>query len=260
MTSTPASKSHFAYLDGWRGIAILAVLAGHFLQIRGINLGRAGVELFFVLSGRLMCQILFIKGTTLVDFYRRRASRIYPALLFFVTAYVLYTVLVEHQRLSANAVAGTLLFYTNYLSALYHEQIPSLAHVWSLAIEEHSYVLLSLLTVMFRRTRRYALPVITALAAIACLNGAWQTYALHLDYYQVYWRSDVRVASILMSAALCLHYHQHPPVRYSGWSLVALGLVGACSTPIRYRTSSNIRWARCASPSWSTARPSYRHW
>ncbi|NYE62170.1 peptidoglycan/LPS O-acetylase OafA/YrhL [Duganella sp. 1224] len=225
MTPTLVRQPHLAYLDGWRGLAILAVLAGHFLPMRGINLGRMGVELFFVLSGRLMCQILFIQGTTLGEFYRRRLARIVPGLLVFVTLYALYLTTVEHQPPSLNAVASTLLFYTNYLGASNPEQAPGLEHLWSLAIEEHSYILLSLLMVLTRHARRAALPVIATLAVAAIANGMWQTYALERDYYEVYWRSDVRGASILISAALCLHEQRHP-WRLSGWRLAALGFAG----------------------------------
>ena len=51
--------SRVDYLDGWRGIAILLVLMEHFFGVREINVGRMGVDVFFVLSGMLMSNILF---------------------------------------------------------------------------------------------------------------------------------------------------------------------------------------------------------
>src|SRR5690242_20540314 len=78
------------YLDGWRGAAILSVLFGHFVTSQGLNLGRFGVELFFVLSGRLMAEILFVRQTPLKTFFPRRLARIYPAL--FVFAVVVFVV------------------------------------------------------------------------------------------------------------------------------------------------------------------------
>ena len=56
-----------------------------FVTKSGINLGRFGVELFFVLSGRLMAEILFVQKMPL-DFFLRRFSRVYPALFVFVLA------------------------------------------------------------------------------------------------------------------------------------------------------------------------------
>ena len=47
------------YLDGWRGLAILLVLISHFIpSITGADLGRFGVDIFFVLSG---CKKSFTK-------------------------------------------------------------------------------------------------------------------------------------------------------------------------------------------------------
>src|ERR1700722_3943799 len=71
------------YLDGWRGVSLICVLIGHFF-LRNFNIAQLGVELFFVLSGRLMAEILFIEGTALPKFYRRRFSRIFPAMTCFV--------------------------------------------------------------------------------------------------------------------------------------------------------------------------------
>ena len=77
-------RSRLAYLDGWRGLSITLVLIGHFFPVPGINLGVLGVEFFFVLSGRLMAEILFIERYPLKKFFKRRFSRIYPALLVYV--------------------------------------------------------------------------------------------------------------------------------------------------------------------------------
>src|SRR3954464_3947024 len=66
------------FLDGWRGIAIASVLVDHFAEPDYFNSGRAGVELFFVLSGRLMAQILFVGEPALANFYYRRFTRVWP--------------------------------------------------------------------------------------------------------------------------------------------------------------------------------------
>jgi Acyltransferase family len=78
------------YLDGWRGIAIVLVLLGHFAPVDAANLGTLGVDFFFVLSGRLMAEILFIKRVSLPAFYLRRFSRVYPGLLAFVVLAALF--------------------------------------------------------------------------------------------------------------------------------------------------------------------------
>src|SRR5690349_14455630 len=64
------------YLDGWRGVAISMLLVGHFIAgfgeppRLGIDFGRAGVEFFFVLSGLLMGNLLFVKRVSIRTFYK----------------------------------------------------------------------------------------------------------------------------------------------------------------------------------------------
>ena len=58
----PPPRERITYLDGWRGLAIIMVLLGHFFSIRLFSLAPFGVEFFFVLSGRLMAEILFVEN------------------------------------------------------------------------------------------------------------------------------------------------------------------------------------------------------
>ena len=82
----PAQPSHARslLLDNWRGWAIIFVLLGHFTSLPGVNFGRFGVDLFFVLSGRLMADLLFLKRIELPTFFYRRFSRVLPVSLLFV--------------------------------------------------------------------------------------------------------------------------------------------------------------------------------
>jgi peptidoglycan/LPS O-acetylase OafA/YrhL len=83
---------HVPALDGMRGIAILLVLAFHADNI--LPGGWLGVDLFFVLSGFLITALLFSEWdrrgeVSLGAFYRRRALRLLPALLFMLGVYLL---------------------------------------------------------------------------------------------------------------------------------------------------------------------------
>src|SRR5438874_10835359 len=80
-------------LDGLRGMAILGVLANHFLPFPGsFYCGWLGVNLFFVLSGFLITRILLEQRQTIEGkygvprslgvFYARRALRIFPLYYF----------------------------------------------------------------------------------------------------------------------------------------------------------------------------------
>ena len=68
-----------SYLDGWRGLAILLLLVGHFLPVPGVNLGAIGVRLFFALSGFLMVRLLITQrvpiARLLFSMQPRRSAR-----------------------------------------------------------------------------------------------------------------------------------------------------------------------------------------
>ncbi|WP_051397213.1 acyltransferase family protein [Bradyrhizobium elkanii] len=204
-----AQSQRIEHLDGWRGLAIISVLIGHFLPVPYVNWGHLGVELFFVLSGRLMSHILFVQNVPLGVFFRRRIARIYPALLVFVAATflpALYSVtLLGTKRPLADLVDATaaVTFCTNYVEAIFTRG-SIYTHTWSLAVEEHSYVLLALVAFCSKRDRKIALQVTVALAAVCMVNGIFNSWALGLADYQVYWRTDVRAASILISASIYL--------------------------------------------------------
>ncbi len=63
---------HVLALDGWRGLAVIVVLMGHFGADRYVpNVSSFGVDLFFVLSGRLMADILFVETDAASDVLRQ---------------------------------------------------------------------------------------------------------------------------------------------------------------------------------------------
>ncbi|CAD5375222.1 Peptidoglycan/LPS O-acetylase OafA/YrhL, contains acyltransferase and SGNH-hydrolase domains [Rubrivivax sp. A210] len=145
-------SGHVDYLDGWRGLAILMLMVGHFLPVPGISFGAVGVNLFFVLSGLLMGGLLFEKQEPIAKFYRRRIARILPAHLVFVLVMTLAYLLMGHP-ISLREIAAALLFVNNYCLP---EGGPGTAlmpfgHIWSLSVEEHSYIALSLVAIASRR-------------------------------------------------------------------------------------------------------------
>lgn len=242
---------HLPVLDGWRGCAILLVLVGHFATTRGINLGRFGVELFFVLSGRLMAEILFVRATPLTTFFVRRASRIYPALICFVLAMSILVVATGDHRQLYGCLAAVTLTYNYY--HLWFEEVPNVDHIWSLCVEEHSYILLGVVALLWHRFGFPLLPVLAALAALACLNGLVSTL-IGGTYTDVYWRSDVRGASILLGAAAYLKFGRGDPTRdRPSWQpalLLLLGLllnVNAVPDPIKYSLGTALLAAAVAS-------------
>lgn len=172
------TREHVPVLDGVRTVAITLVmivhLAGmieprselHIRVLRWMSVGWCGVDLFFVLSGYLITRILIeTRGTPhyFRRFYARRALRILP--LYYG---VLSAVLLIGPRLRPGAYvhlqnvldhqAWIWLHATNLLVA--HRGLPAvdggwlcLSHFWSLAVEEHFYLLWPLAVACFDRTR-----------------------------------------------------------------------------------------------------------
>lgn len=140
-----AQGTRIRSLDGVRAFAIATVLLAHLQQrfhvVRLEIWAPDGVELFFVLSGFLITGILVREqelrgGVNLVAFYRRRATRILPALLVYLG--VILAVLIGSGRpLPWAATVSAALFMAN----IYPQQAPaSMQHLWSLALEEQFYL------------------------------------------------------------------------------------------------------------------------
>ncbi len=158
-------------LDFLRGIAILLVLLRHEnLSLITTQIGWIGVDLFFVLSGFLVSGILFKefkKNNTVKPFLFliRRGFKIYP--LFF-TVLILHILYYTNKGLiiSSDLILPEVFFFQNYKLGL-------LGISWSLAIEEHFYILLSIgLFFAYRSGKinnKNTIPSICIFIAISCL-------------------------------------------------------------------------------------------
>jgi peptidoglycan/LPS O-acetylase OafA/YrhL len=138
-------------LDAIRGLAILAVVVYHaFYWARDLSLfpkwqrlfllslspGQFGVNLFFVLSGFLITGILVDsrqRADYYLRFYLRRALRILPAYYFTIFLLILF-------GLTSGAFLIMSLAYCANLSGLFGIML-SYPVLWSLAVEEHFYLL-----------------------------------------------------------------------------------------------------------------------
>ncbi|WP_051241795.1 acyltransferase family protein [Azohydromonas australica] len=194
------TTKHFDYLDGWRGVAISFVLIGHFFPVPGFDFGPLGVVFFFVLSGLLMARLLFITETPLPTFYRRRISRILPAYLAFIALVTLATA-AGGGEIKLDEVLASVFFLKNYVSG---QEMP-LGHIWSLSVEEHSYIILSLVALAARRKRvrpLFGVGLLTLLCA-ACAVA----YALSVSNHAMRFKYGLHTEVAGLGIALSVFLH-----------------------------------------------------
>lgn len=211
-------------LDGWRALAIGSLYVGHFYPIAGINLGAVGVNLFFVLSGLLMARILFVRPVPIPTFYKRRIARVFPSLYFFILAMACAYALFGVDR-SWSEIAAAVSFTNNYFRG---DNVMPFGHVWSLCVEEHSYVLLSLVALGHRAGRLDAGRTVGLLALMWAAFGVayWLLFSgaqLEFDYWR---HSEVSAFGIFAAAWVLLRPGLGALRRLPPWSIVALALAG----------------------------------
>lgn len=227
MAATPDRTAYLPTLDGWRGIAILMVVLGHAVKppycsavpepgwCKYVLLGGHGVALFFALSGFLITARLLDEyerngGISLRGFYRRRVFRILPA------AFTLLVVLSILGLLGVLPIApieiiSSAFFFRNYVPLFLGEAGHGFytALFWSLAVEEHFYLLWPLLLVVSLQrgvAGRVAIGLAIAIAVWRRLEGnyRWLEHALDLPQYQFYFRTDTRLDALLWGCTLAL--------------------------------------------------------
>lgn len=179
-------------IDGLRAFAVLPVVLYH-ANFSGLSGGFVGVDVFFVISGYLITQILIQEmeaGTySLSNFYARRIRRILPALIgmiiFVLAASPFFLLPSEFSNLWKEAL-GTLFFVANivywrdsgYFSP--DAEAKPLLHMWSLGIEEQFYIFAPLaLWLALRYGRRYlpALILVSLAASLAACIVATERFA-----------------------------------------------------------------------------------
>ena len=192
-------------LDGWRGIAILMVLIGHFTFSDWIWEERMGVDIFFVLSGLLMARILFVDRMNLKDFYIRRFSRVMPALFVFLVVVTGLSIALKYD-FSVMEIVSSLFFLRTYIPAepAYFTTPTPTGHLWSLNVEEHSYVLMSLMSLVLiaRRKIAYVLLGIYAASVVVNIVNILSMTAQEFEYSLI--RTESAIGFIAFSAGYSL--------------------------------------------------------
>jgi peptidoglycan/LPS O-acetylase OafA/YrhL len=185
-TPYTSSIKRIDFIDGLRAIAVISVILFHF-SYTGFSGGFVGVDIFFVISGYLITQIILKEASeqkfTLGRFYERRVRRIFPALfavIFICT--VLFPFLFNDDYVSylGLSITSTSLFTRNFLAFFMNNDLQlmdPLIHGWSLAVEEQFYIFYPL--VLYALSKRFSQR--TILIIISIITAASFGYAVLID-------------------------------------------------------------------------------
>ena len=225
--SPRARSAHIPELDGLRGIAILLVMLFHFGAVsahgndetparsvarkvfdRAVGTGWCGVDLFFVLSGFLITGILEeSKGGPRYfrTFYARRTLRIFP--LYYAILIVVFLVLPPRPIRGFGPLppeSSQLWFWlygANFLRVLHGpEACGVLEHFWSLAVEEHFYLIWPLVVLCLSRRAAMGASMALVVAALGL-----RTYFVATGQSQAaYMLTPARVDAMAVGAFLAL--------------------------------------------------------
>lgn len=171
-------------IQALRGLAVLLVVLYH-TKMGGLPGGYLGVDIFFVISGFLITQLIashVLRGNfSLWEFYSRRAKRLLPVayVTFFITA-ILAPWFLNQQELHdfASQMVGAVTFTSNFVlwqQTGYFEgasDLKPLLHIWSLAIEEQYYFLLPAILLIIKPSRWLICALILILLSLGlCFIG-----------------------------------------------------------------------------------------
>ncbi len=154
------NKEYYRFLDGFRAIAILWVICHHLLPYyktlaaakflqplqmfisRLGEIGFLGVDIFFVTSGFLITGLLIDDLNDKIRvkrFYSRRILKIVPHYLLIVLVTLAFLPVIAPET-NGLTLSSYFLMFQNYVPP-----VPTLAHLWSIAVEEHFYLLYPLI-------------------------------------------------------------------------------------------------------------------
>ncbi len=222
-------------IDGLRAVAVLAVLAYHYLgEPSG---GYIGVDVFFVISGYLLSAIIIsavqAARFSLSGFYERRIRRIFPALfalLAITSAFAWFFLLppdiVSFSRSTLAASLSISNFYfwqnSNYFDA--PSAVRPLLHTWSLGVEEQFYIVLPIFIVLLQRyLPRY---LRTTVVAVGIASFVWSVVDVRIDPGAAFFLPLTRAWELLLGTVLALRIIPVPRSRVWREVIAACGILG----------------------------------
>lgn len=192
-------------IEGLRGVAILLVIVSH------VGLGDAvpvgfGVTLFFFISGFLITSLLLHEQAQTGDialgaFYARRFLRLAPELLTMICVVSVVCAFIGHAPHRGELLAAAF-YMTNYFVLLGGTLTLPLISLWSLAVEEHYYLLYPLILRKVGGNPRRLLIGMIALVVAVLLWRTILVFVFHCSDDRTYFATDTRIDSIIYGAIL----------------------------------------------------------
>ena len=183
-------------IDGLRALAVLPVIFFH-AGFKIFSGGFVGVDIFFVISGYLITNIIISEleqgKFSIIDFYERRARRILPALFVVMLACIplaWFVLLPKDIQSFSKSLIAVSIFASNILFR--HEsgyfdiasELKPLLHTWSLAVEEQYYLIFPfLLTFFWKSGRKKILIILGTIFFISFGLAEWGSYAKPASAY-----------------------------------------------------------------------------
>jgi peptidoglycan/LPS O-acetylase OafA/YrhL len=235
-------------IDGLRALAILPVVLFH-TQIAGFSGGYVGVDIFFVISGYLICSLLThelaANDFSLLRFYERRCRRLIPALFVMfmaVTAMAMFVLLPpDMEDFSQSLVYATAFLSNIYFwrsSSLYFvgsSEFKPLLNTWSLGVEEQFYIFTPLILFAIAKwlKSRYT-PWLTLLALTSfTLSVLGLKYFPTINFYFLPTRFWELVIGALVAISI-------PQLEISRLARELIGLLGLALIVFSITTLSNV--------------------
>ena len=252
--ATTRGIQHIPAIDGLRAVAVAAVILYH-LGFPWIPGGFLGVDLFFVISGYVITRLLLDSiersgGLDLRGFYKARARRLLPPMIFMIVVTGFYISIWAQDSVKRFltdvpfALSGTINWWLVANEQDYFEAIgrpPLLQHTWSLAVESQFYLIWPVILLLV--LKRFGKKVIPFAALLIALLSALLLFYVSLqldassDVSHIYFGTDTHSVGLFLGSALAVswiprNFKEEVSVRAQNFIdfIGVIGLVGILST------------------------------